>query len=133
VLDDNAFIYDTNWVNGSDHGLEASYAGNTNQCVARASRLLALLTTSFQSNIHLSRYSESSLQRFVTISPTVSNANKKCIHAGNAIKLYGATGPDHGIFSVSLDDALAQNYNGTAPFFRPQTLLVNHDFLVYLE
>ncbi|KZS92687.1 hypothetical protein SISNIDRAFT_486205 [Sistotremastrum niveocremeum HHB9708] len=42
---------------------------------------------------------------------------------GNAVYLYGATSDNHGIFSVQIDDGPISNLNGSAPTFRPQTLL----------
>jgi hypothetical protein len=52
------------------------------------------------------------------------NAAAEIHFTGNAISLYGATSSNHGSFSVSLDGAAPVILNGTAPTFRPQTLLV---------
>ncbi|KZS98294.1 hypothetical protein SISNIDRAFT_448495 [Sistotremastrum niveocremeum HHB9708] len=42
---------------------------------------------------------------------------------GDAIYLYGATSGNHGTFSVQIDDGPIYNLNGSAPAFRPRTLL----------
>lgn len=43
---------------------------------------------------------------------------------GNAIDVYGGTAPDHGLFTVSLDNEPAQTFNGTAHVQRSKVLLV---------
>jgi hypothetical protein len=65
--------------------------------------------------------------RILTIARSVTdglNAAAEIHFTGNAISLYGATSSNHGAFSVSLDGAAPVILNGTAPTFRPQTLLV---------
>jgi hypothetical protein len=77
--------------------------------------------------------------RILTIARSVTdglNAAAEIHFTGNAISLYGATSSNHGSFSVSLDGAAPVILNGTAPTFRPQTLLVScviasyHTFLI---
>jgi len=41
------------------------------------------------------------------------------------VSVYGATSPQHGTFSVQVDDQTTVQMNGSAPTFRPQTLLVS--------
>ena len=44
--------------------------------------------------------------------------------SGDAVAVYGATDQTHGTFTVKIDDQASVSLNGSAPSFRPQTLLV---------
>jgi hypothetical protein len=59
--------------------------------------------------------------------PTCTHQGHEADHpnTGSAITIYGSTGPDHGLFSISLDGSRPLTLNGTAPVLRPDNLLVS--------
>ena len=56
---------------------------------------------------------------------STTGASASIAFYGNAIALYGGTGPDHGAYAVALDGVPATiKFNGSAPVARYQELLV---------
>ncbi|KIP02359.1 hypothetical protein PHLGIDRAFT_298614 [Phlebiopsis gigantea 11061_1 CR5-6] len=53
----------------------------------------------------------------------IFNASVTISFHGNAVTLYGSTAPNHGLYEVSLDDAPAQTFNGSASVTRSGEIL----------
>jgi hypothetical protein len=110
TLDDTdpAFTYDAHWAYNGYTGAGTPVAqcyNATVQCVCPHRRV---------SRADACRHSGAATQ----------NATAALRFTGSALALYGATAPGHGAFAVALDGGAPVRLNGTAPAFRPQTLLV---------